>query len=467
MAYNLRLNDAKDTKLVPATRPRRKDIVGIQQYINETYRTPIILDPRGNYTTIKIPRSVSKNITIPNLKRALTKAGCNISQLNIAFGDGSGKTKGGMDSTETQFQENATLEFCKQMIEKNKKPTFETIKRIYKKVDDDWMASFEVTAQALKDYVKRGGYEYSRDTGVMPVIEKLAYRYCGVSKKDAWNPMDIVLIRSSKKFKIMKELNEVKKFMDKDAALDYLNSKMRYYAHDKDLLGVSLKKINPKKKIKTEWSDPRIIRQQESPTIKVAQSGINFDWTLQSNGEFKTGELSFQLDINGNLVTMQKRAFSGGVREKNQIDMTSKGASAKLGKVSGPLAVDPFLKLYSMSRFDMKNMPRMGSFTQNEIDYWVHLYKKVYLKKIDRQNINFGPVKNPTIFKNTLTAAIELEQDIARTASQLSSKLQSLYFLNLLVQIDEKGGIKDFFEVMYYGAKKQYESAGVFLKISD
>ena len=113
MAYNLRLNDAKDTKLVPATRPRRKDIVGIQQYINETYRTPIILDPKGNYTTIKIPRSVSKNITIPNLKRALTKAGCNISQLNIAFGDGSGKTKGGMDSTETKFQENATLEFCK------------------------------------------------------------------------------------------------------------------------------------------------------------------------------------------------------------------------------------------------------------------------------------------------------------------------------------------------------------------
>ena len=89
------------------------------------------------------------------------------------------------------------------------------------------------------------------------------------------------------------------------------------------------------------------------------------------------------------------------------------------------------------------------------------------MKKIDRQNINFGPAKNPTIFKNTLTAAVELEQDIARTASQLSSKLQSLYFLNLLVQIDEKGGIKDFFEVMYYGAKKQYESAGVFLKISD
>ena len=84
------------------------------------------------------------------------------------------------------------------------------------------MESFEATAQALKDYVKRGGYEYSRDTGVMPVIEKLASQYCGVTKKDAWNPMDIVIIRSSKKFKIMKELNEVRKFNDKDAALDYL-----------------------------------------------------------------------------------------------------------------------------------------------------------------------------------------------------------------------------------------------------
>ena len=43
------------------------------------------------------------------------------------------------------------------------------------------------------------GYVYSRDDGIMPFIEKLANKEMGVTKKDAWNPADIWLIKNETK----------------------------------------------------------------------------------------------------------------------------------------------------------------------------------------------------------------------------------------------------------------------------
>ena len=76
---------------------------------------------------------------------------------------------------------------------------------------------------------------------------------------------------------------------------------------------------------------------------------------------------------------------------------------------------------------------------------------------------------NDTVDKWTtmLNKAIKIEQDIIRTASQLSSKLQSLYMLYNICELEKKKLVSEFLGTCYYGAKKQYDSAGVFLKISD
>ena len=86
-----------------------------------------------------------------------------------------------------------------------------------------------------------------------------------------------------------------------------------------------------------------------------------------------TGEVSFKIDVDGDTVTMQSRAFSGGKREKNQMDMTGAGASAKLGKISGPLAIDPFLHHHHLKRFEMKDMPKIGEWTNKNRKYFSFL----------------------------------------------------------------------------------------------
>ena len=52
-----------------------------------------------------------------------------------------------------------------------------------------------------------------------------------------------------------------------------------------------------------------------------------------------------------------------------------------------------------------------------------------------------------------------------RTASQLSSKLQCFQWIKIFDTITKRGKLDEFLSVLYYGAKKEYESAGPFLKI--
>ena len=468
MAYNLRIEEEADIKKIPSQRVRRKDIVNIYRAIQELYNAPIIIDPKGNFLTVKIPRVVKSQDQISAVKSKLKQKKVNISGITLAFGDGSGQSTGGMNAVETAQQENATKVYCEHLIENNRSPTFETIKKAYSKVDDDWMDSFEVTAQALKGYLGSGqrGYEYSRDKGIMPYLEKVAKEHCAVRTKDNWNPMDIVIVRKNKKDEIIDDIDLVEHCCESPAmALDALNEKMRYWAKTKDLIGVSLKKVNPKKIIKTEWSDPRLVGLKVQPTIK--QNGIEFNWDLQTNGEFATGEMRLTMDIDGNTVNMQSRAFSGGKRERNQFDMTGAGASAKLGKVSGPLAIDPFLHHHRLKRYAMSNMPQIGKWTDEDRKYWIDLFKSVKDKRIMGVPIAWGDNNSVDKWSAMLHEAIKLEQDIIRTASQLSSKLQSLYMIYNFCKLEKEKLMSEFLGVCYYGAKKQYASAGVFLKISD
>ncbi len=273
--------------------------------------------------------------------------------------------------------------------------------------------------------------------------------------------MDIVIVRSRKEKMIMEEIQKICTNLSvKKEALDALNEKMRAYGKTKDLVGISLKKVSAKRRIVTEWSDPKVA-MAKSPEIKL--NGIKLNWNL-SGDTFETGELSFDLVINGLKTAMQVRAFSGGPRERNQFDMTQSGASAKLGKVSGPLAIDPFLKQRGMQRFEMRDMPKVGKWTQPQIDYWVSIFKSLTNVSIGGQRVDWGDNNTVDEWESMLKMAIAGETDNNKLASQLSSKLQSLYFLTNMSRMND---VNSFFEVCYYGAKKQYQSAGVFLKISD
>ena len=60
---------------------------------------------------------------------------------------------------------------------------------------------------------------------------------------------------------------------------------------------------------------------------------------------------------------------------------------------------------------------------------------------------------------------IEIEVENPRTASQLSTKLQCFHWIKIFSKFRGQK-LDDFISTLYYGAKKQYSTAGPFLKMS-
>jgi len=97
---------------------------------------------------------------------------------------------------ETAKQENGSRFYLESVIEKNIEPSYTEMIQIYDGYNQSWRRTYEKQANAVKSYIKNEkGYEYSRDKGTMPFIENIAKTHCGISVKDRWNPMDIIMVK--------------------------------------------------------------------------------------------------------------------------------------------------------------------------------------------------------------------------------------------------------------------------------
>jgi hypothetical protein len=103
-------------------------------------------------------------------------------------------------ATETAKQENGSRVFFESVIETGKEPSDAVMLKVYDGYNAEWKETYRKQTAALKKFLgSNSGYEYSRDTGIMPYIEGIAKKECGVSVKDRWNPMDIVLVKKNMK----------------------------------------------------------------------------------------------------------------------------------------------------------------------------------------------------------------------------------------------------------------------------
>ena len=226
---------------------------------------------------------------------------------------------------------------------------------------------------------------------------------------------------------------------------------------NRDLVGVSLKKLG--KSVSLEETNVSGMKVEKISTVK---NSLRCELDIDSKGEFNTGEMAFALKVGQNVVNVQVRAFSGGIRESTQMDMTGAGAAAKLGKVSSIAAIDPFFKKFNLKRRMGTEIPKVGEFTKADVDFYEKEQSRLQRYTIAGNKINFGKVKWSTSFAK----ARKLEVENNRTASQLSTKLQCFQWLENMNEMQKKGVLNEFLNVAYYGAKKQYASAGPFLKIS-
>ena len=467
MAFNFRPKSEKE--IIDANKGFSLQAAAIYAFIKKKYKTTIILDPSSNFSEIKIPRVVEEKINIKNLKDKIDDI-VNAKKLSIKFGNGSGPKKSGKgtDAIETAKQENCTRLACEMFIEHNKMPTSQQFEKIYPKYDDEWAKTFKLQAESVKKYLKnKKEYEYSRDKGIMPTIENFVKKFCGVTQMNNWNPADIYLVKSNEVAKIEKKLEEISKIPgDPAVRLDSLNEYMVDQFKAKKLIGISLKKIETAK-VKLEESNIGLNRVEK---INLVKKSFRCDLDLDAKGEFNTGELAFAITVDGsegfrlpNVVNVQIRAFSGGIRESTQMDMTGSGAAAKLGKVSSEKAIDPYISRFGLKRRMGRTIPKVGKFTDKDIKEYEEEQKQLKKIDIDGSKIYFGKVD----WSRSFAKARELELSNNRTASQLSSKLQCFQWIKIFNVIQKQKKLDEFLSVLYYGAKKQYATAGPFLKIDE
>ena len=386
------------------------------------------------------------------------------------------------NAKETAKQENGSKVFFEHVIEKGREPTDKMMLDVYDGYSPEWRDTYRKQTEALKKYLgSNRGYEYSRDSGVMPYIENIAKVKCGVSVKDRWNPMDIVLVKKNKKKIVEGTIKEITNIdgMTKDAKLNLLNSYMRESLKEKILVGVSLKAISKTKK--TANAEVANAGGKSVPTkIDMVKGSLKCTLTLGKKKEFlfDTGELGFDMETaKGGKIHGQSRNFQYS-KDRNlvQTDLTPKGkdAGAKLGKVSS-VALDSFLGGMGLNRPTSaakdKNIPPVGKWTDMEKRYWIDLYNKLNSSGM----VDFGEVavyeNNKKVadgFEAVLDYAIiyEMRKADRSSAGRFSSKLVAMEWANIWVTISKKGKSKEWCTALYYGAKKEFGSSnGPFLKI--
>ena len=386
------------------------------------------------------------------------------------------------DARETAKQENGSRVFFEHVIEKGKEPTDKMMMDIYDGYSPEWRDTYRKQTAALKKYLgSNRGYEYSRDSGIMPYIEDIAKKECGVSVKDRWNPMDIVLIKKNMKKVIEGTIRELTNIdgMSKEAKLGLLNAYMRETLKEKHLIGVSLKAIAKNKK--TASSEVANAGGMSVPTkVDMVRGSLKCTLTLGKKKPFlfDTGELGFDMETaKGGKIHGQSRNFQYS-KERNlvQTDLTPKGkdAGAKLGKVSS-VALDAFLGGMGLNRPTSaakdKNIPPVGKWTDSEKRYWIDLYKKLDSSGM----VDFGEVavyeNNKRVaegFEAVLDYAIiyEMKKADRSSAGRFSSKLVAMEWANIWVTLITRGLSKEWCTALYYGAKKEFgNSNGPFLKI--
>jgi hypothetical protein len=394
------------------------------------------------------------------------------------------------NAMETQKQENCSRLFFQYFIEKNIELSIDQLSKIYPKIDSKWYNSFRGQAYAMKNFLLKGstgltgrrpyvkGFVYSRDDGIMPFLVGISSRHCGISSKDSWNTMDIVMVLSNKEKQIKEQITKMCTGPNKDNNLESLNGLMRKYFVDGILYGISLKDIPMKMKIaNVEVSNLKIKNKKSTDLsyIEYVKGSLKCNLEISENSVmFDTGEASAGFRVYGKEVGIQHRNFRySDARGVVQTDVTGKGAAAKFGKASAAVITEYLTSIgleKPASPGKDPNIDPPGEWTEKNIKYWIKWFKDMEKDLVDGSKVNFGNIRSPLGkgFNNVLQYAISTEMKDRSSAGRLSSKLVSLRWVKIYQEISKKKKLQEWISVLYYAAKKEGGTKnGVFIKISE
>lgn len=383
-------------------------------------------------------------------------------------------------ATETKKQENGSRIVFESVIEKGKFPTTSFIEKVYPNVPAKWVDTYRLQSEALKKYLGTNkGYVYSRDEpdGIMPFIEKLANKHMGVSKKDAWNPMDIIIVKKLGEKKIKSEIEKIAKInglAPKDKLIK-LNLYMKDLLKEKVMIPISLKEI--KAGVKEALIDEsNVSAKSKGVKFKLIPNTLMCDLDITKPPLFDTGEFTFKMSVDDEIVKVQIRSFRYSKPSTViQTDLTPQGrqSGAKLGKTASD-AIKEFLGKLGLERPKSPTQDPMiavdGKFTVGQINFWDKFYKRVKDIRIENQKVNFdAPLelgKNTATLKQIIEYSLTNKDRDRNVLGRLFSKLVTLRHIKIYQSISQKKKFDEWLSVLYYGAKKEFsDTNGPFIKI--
>ena len=379
---------------------------------------------------------------------------------------------------ETRKQENGSKVVFESVIEKGKFPKIPLIELVYPDVPAKWVETYKLQSEALKKYVgSNKGYIYSRDQGIMPFIERLANKHMGVSNKDAWNPMDIIMVKKTEEKKITKEIEKIALtdgLKPKDKLIQ-LNLYMKDLLKDKIMIPISLKEIKQGVK-QAEIEEANLNKKSKGVEFSLVPKSLKCDLDVSKPPLLDTGEFRFKFQVDDELINVQIRSFRYSIPSTGpQTDLTPIGrkSGAKLGKVSVE-AVTPFLRKLGLERPPSPTQDPMiavdGKFTDKQIKFWDDLYKEIKDVKIEKEIVDWdAPIdlgKKIVTLKEIIEYSLKNKKKDRNILGRLYSKLVALRYIKMYQKISEKNKFKEWLSVLYYGAKKEFsDTNGPFIKI--
>ena len=375
---------------------------------------------------------------------------------------------------DTKMQENGSRIFFEQLIENNTEASINFIEdNAYPNMPAIWYRYYQLQGKALKKYLKnQKGYNYSRDTGIMPFLEDAA-RDMGVKTKDNWNPMDIVMVKKNAETTIRNEVNKILDGGGNDnSKLEKLNELMQQRLIDKSMIPISLKGLTRNAtEAKIEEAN---LGSKKQIKFKLKPNSLNCDLDMENPPLFDTGEFSLRFFAGEQEYALQVRSFRYSIPTTGpQTDITPKSGGAKLGK-SSVAALRPFL-----AKLNLEMPPSVvrdpmitvsGKFTERQLNFWENFYDKIKNKLIAGQKVNWDvPLTygaQQSDFRQNLEQGLENFEKDRNTLGRIFSKLYALRTIDLYMKIDQKGKFEEWLETLYYGAKKEFSNLnGPFIKI--
>ena len=156
--------------------------------------------------------------------------------------------------------------------------------------EDTWLTTFFLQQQRLlKEFSNSNFTVFNRDGGFMNFISDLIKAKFNISRKDSWNPADIWLIKQVNVFreKIKKELEGP----SGTQTIKELNAMMRNMFQNREVVGISLKKISGK--------------QAQYEEINVDESFFKRIEYGSGEYDFKLSKITLKLNLKGDAFATQ------------------------------------------------------------------------------------------------------------------------------------------------------------------